>query len=129
MLEFFGSGISGALDWAETLRTYVDLNHKWLQTAVLSAFAALNSVRVLAYVPQFFKAVRDTNGASAISRTTWGLFLASHVTTVFYALICIGDPLMALIFTGNAFACSAILIAAHLKRRGHRRLLGSPPAE
>jgi uncharacterized membrane protein HdeD (DUF308 family) len=84
---------------------------------------------VLAYLPQLLKTVRDTNGATAISFTTWGLFLASHVTTVLYALICLGDPLMALIFLGNALACSAILIATHLKRRSYRRALESSPAE
>ena len=118
-----------AIEQAVGLKAYVEANHRGMQTAVLSVFAGVNSMRILAYVLQFLKAVKDTNGASAISFATWGLFLASNITTILYALICLGDPLMALIFLGNAFACSAILVATYLKRRSYRRSFAPTPAE
>ena len=38
-----------------------------LEEITLALFAACNSVRVVAYVPQILKAAADQNGASAIS--------------------------------------------------------------
>jgi len=93
----------------------------------LGLFAALNSIRVLAYIPQIIKAARDKNGASAISFTTWGLFLVSHLTTIAYAIICLGDAITALIFLGNALACSAIVMVTLMSRRRHMRRQGAAP--
>jgi hypothetical protein len=45
-----------------------------LQEITLALFAACNSIRVVAYVPQILKAATDKNGASSISLMTWGLF-------------------------------------------------------
>jgi len=63
------------------------------------------------------KAAQDVNGASAVSCSTWTLFLISHVTTIAYALVCPGDLVMALIFLANAFACLTIIVIIVLKRR------------
>lgn len=114
-------------DWAEaaivvheygaSIKEYFDQDHNWFQTTVLSVFAILNSIRVIAYVPQVVKAARDENGASAISFTTWSLFFFSHLTTILYAIVCQGDLLMALIFLGNAVACMAIVGVTLFKRR------------
>jgi hypothetical protein len=95
----------------------------WLPGAVLSGFTAINSIRTIAYVPQILKAARDTNGASAISYTTWLLFLASHLMTIAYAIICIGDLLMAIIFLGNALACLAIVSVAAFNVTAIRHLV------
>lgn len=103
------------------LKFFFDANHQWAQAGVLWVFATLNSVRIIAYVPQVMKAARDKNGAAAVSLITWGLFFASHVTTVLYALICLGDLLMGLLFIGNAIACLAIFATTVFKRRAHRR--------
>ncbi|SDL86910.1 hypothetical protein SAMN04488026_112410 [Aliiruegeria lutimaris] len=105
----------------QALKLYFDANHQELQAAVLALFAFVNSVRIVAYVPQILKASRDDNGASAISCLTWGLFLASHLTTILYAAICLGDLIMAAIFMGNAFACIVIVAVTLLRRRAHRR--------
>lgn len=89
-----------------------------LEEITLALFAACNSVRVLAYLPQIHKAAVDTNGASAISRTTWSLFLVAHVSTIAYALVNRSDPWLALCFTGNALCCVVILAIAWWKDRG-----------
>jgi hypothetical protein len=53
----------------------------------LAVFTLCNSLRVVAYVPQITKAVRDRGGAEAISFGTWGLFLVSHASAMAYALV------------------------------------------
>ena len=92
-----------------------------LADITLLAFTACNSVRVLAYVPQIWKASTDRDGAKAISFSTWSLFLASHLTTAAYAVVNQGDPKLAGMFLVNALGCAAILAAAGLRRRGLSR--------
>jgi hypothetical protein len=58
-----------------------------LADLTLIAFTVCNSIRVLAYVPQVWKAATDDNGAKALSYTTWSLFLVSHVTTAAYSVV------------------------------------------
>lgn len=93
-----------------------------LEEITLAAFAASNTLRVLAYLPQIHKAVVDENGASAISRTTWSLFLVAHLSTIAYALVNRSDPWLAACFTANALCCLTILAIAWW--RGRRRTSG-----
>lgn len=88
-----------------------------LEDVTLALFAACNSVRMFAYLPQIRSAARDTSGASAISCTTWGLFLITHVSTIAYALINRQDLWMAVCFFGNALCCVLILSIVFYKRR------------
>ena len=92
-----------------------------LENITLALFAVCNSIRVFAYIPQIRKAAIDRNGASAISYTTWALFLVTHVATVAYALVNRGDFWLAICFAGNALCCFAILAIAYWKRRQHMR--------
>ena len=87
-------------------------------------------MRVFAYVPQIYKAATDKNGASAISRSTWSLFLVAHVATVGYALVNRSDHWLALCFGGNALCCLAILTIAWWNARRHTRsvVLQNPAA-
>lgn len=89
-----------------------------LEEITLALFATCNSLRVLAYLPQIHRAAADENGASAISRTTWSLFLVAHVSTIAYALVNRSDPWLALCFAGNALCCVVILAIAWWKGRG-----------
>jgi hypothetical protein len=93
-----------------------------LEEITLALFAACNSLRVFAYVPQIYKAATDENGASAISRMTWSLFLMAHVSTIGYALVNRDDLWLALCFGGNALCCLAILGIAWWKGRQHPSL-------
>ena len=85
------------------------------------AFTLCNSLRVLAYIPQITKAITDQSGAQAISFWTWGLFLASNVSAIAYAVENKEDSMMAFLFLGNALGCIAILMIAAWKRSLHRR--------
>lgn len=90
-----------------------------LEEITLALFAACNSVRIFAYMPQIHKAAKDTNGASAISGATWSLFLVAHLSTIAHALVNLGDWWLATCFTGNAVCCVAILGIAYWKKRQH----------
>jgi hypothetical protein len=94
-----------------------------LEEITLALFAACNSIRVVAYVPQIFKAANDKNGASSISCMTWFLFLLAHLSTVAYALINRSDWGLAACFAINAICCAAILGIAYWKRRNHAKRL------
>jgi hypothetical protein len=89
-----------------------------LEDFTLTMFAACNSMRVLAYVPQIYKAAFDTNGASAISRTTWSLFLVANISTIAYGLVNRSDPWLAICFAGIAVCCVAILAITWWRGRG-----------
>jgi uncharacterized protein with PQ loop repeat len=97
-----------------------------LEDITMAAFAACNSLRLFAYLPQMRKAAKDRNGASAISFTTWGLFLVANLSTAAYAIVNQSDWWMAGCFVLNAFCCLLILIIAgfkavrHARRRSHR---------
>jgi hypothetical protein len=85
------------------------------------AFTLSNSLRVLAYIPQITKAITDHSGAEAISFWTWGLFLASNVSAIAYAVVNKEDWTMAFLFLGNALGCCAILLIAAWKRSLRRK--------
>jgi hypothetical protein len=88
-----------------------------LEEITFTLFAACNSLRVLAYLPQIHKAAVDQNGASAISGTTWSLFLLAHASTIAYALVNRSDLWLALCFAGNALCCAVILAIVLWKGR------------
>jgi hypothetical protein len=87
----------------------------------LTVFTACNSLRVIAYLPQILQVGRDANGATAISRTTWALFAASHQSTVAYAMVVADDWRMAAVFGANTACCLAILGLTTYKRTRHIR--------
>ena len=95
----------------------------------LMAFTLCNSLRVLAYVPQIWKAAIDDGGAKAISYTTWTLFLISHLTTAAYAVTNKDDAALALMFVMNAAGCAAILTTALLRRHLHKKSQSRTSAE
>jgi uncharacterized protein with PQ loop repeat len=94
-----------------------------LEDFTLALFAACNFIRLFAYLPQIYKAATDKNGASAISYTTWGLFLIAHLSTIAYALVNRSDWWLAVCFAGNAVCCIAILAVAYRRSVAHARAL------
>jgi hypothetical protein len=103
-----------------------------LEELTLMFFMACNSIRIFAYIPQMRTAVIDKNGASAISYTTWSLFLVANASTVAYALVNRADWSLAACFIGNALCCGVILAITFLKRRQYARrlaLVGPSPSE
>jgi hypothetical protein len=97
-----------------------------LEQMTLILFAACNGIRLVAYIPQIRKAAIDKNGASAVSYTTWLVFLFANLSTVAYALINRSDWEMAALFSGNAVCCTAILATAYWNRCSHARRYNQP---
>jgi hypothetical protein len=93
-----------------------------LEDITWALFAICSSLRIFAYVPQIRAAAIDTNGATAISYTTWGLFFLTNVATVAYALVNRQDLWLAACFIGNAVCCLFILGITFWKRRRMRRV-------
>jgi len=79
-------------------------------------FTLCNTARVFAYLPQIVKIGRDTQGATAISYTTWALFGVSHLSTVAYAILVVDDWRMAAVFAANTLCCLVILGLTAWKR-------------
>ncbi len=124
MIEIFGF-LQELSDSVEVFKKDIEIQHDWVPIVVFTLFTFMNSIRIFAYVPQLLKVTEDKNGASAISYSTWTLFFLSHLTTVAFAIFYVGDLVMALIFSGNALACFAILLATFVKRRKHAAGLNS----
>jgi uncharacterized protein with PQ loop repeat len=82
----------------------------------LGLFTLCNTIRVFAYVPQLVRIRQDQHGASAISYTTWGLFLVSNLSTVAYGLMVVNDWWIVVVFAVNALFCVAILGLTAWKR-------------
>jgi hypothetical protein len=82
----------------------------------ITIFSISNCVRVVAYVPQILQVIRDREGATAVSCMTWLLFSLSHLSTVVYALLVIGDWRMAVIFLANLLCCLTIISLTVYKR-------------
>jgi uncharacterized protein with PQ loop repeat len=102
-----------------------------LEDMTLMLFAVCNFVRIFAYLPQIYKAATDRNGASAISYTTWSLFLIANLSTIAYAVVNRADWWLAISFACNALCCAAILAVAYWKSLTRARALHlsitSPP--
>ncbi len=94
----------------------------------LGAFTLCNTVRVFAYLPQIVKISRDTQGAAAISYTTWCLFGVSNLSTVSYAVLVVDDWRMAAVFIANTLCCLVIVGLTAWKRalyKAAQRLIAS----
>jgi hypothetical protein len=92
-----------------------------LEEITLALFAACNSLRIVAYIPQMHTAATDRHGASSISLMTWFLFLVANLSTVAYALVNRSDWGLAACFAVNAVCVIAILAITCWKRRSHAR--------
>lgn len=98
-----------------------------LADITLATFMLFNSGRIVAYIPQIVCALRDCNGASAVSLTTWSLFAASNVSTAGYAATNAGDLAMAAVFVLNTVCCMLIVAITVWKRARYNRPTGTLP--
>ncbi len=95
-----------------------------LADIVTWAFFAANAGRIVAYFPQLLAAWRCQNGATSVSRATWGYFALAHFTGILYGHFVIHDRKMALVFLGNFLACSLLVAVVTWKKRRHQRFQG-----
>lgn len=79
-------------------------------------YVAVNTLRILFYLPQIQAVARCQHGAVSNSLTTWGYFAASHWVAVAYFIYGQPDRLALMISLGNALAVS-VLVASIVWRR------------
>jgi hypothetical protein len=81
------------------------------------AFAAFSSLRVVSYLPQIMKVASDTNGASAISYSTWGLWTGANIANALYAAINLQDLYLSAVSGVYATCCVVVIFLTMAKRR------------
>ena len=83
-------------------------------------FAAFSSLRMFSYLPPIYSVATDKNGASAISYSTWGLWIGANATTALYAIYNLKDVYLASVSVVYAACCLSVIILTIVKRRRHR---------
>jgi hypothetical protein len=83
----------------------------------LILFTIFNMLRIIGYLPQIVLSLRDTSGGASTSITAWMMFFSANISAAAYAVVNAKDPLMALLFGGNALGCLAIALLTYWKRR------------
>jgi hypothetical protein len=83
----------------------------------LLLFTAFSGLRMFSYLPQIRRVARDTNGASAISYSTWALWTGANIATALYALANLGDLYLAFVSAVYAGCCMTVIAITMLKRR------------
>jgi hypothetical protein len=83
-------------------------------------FAGFSSLRMVSYLPQIYRVAVDGSGASAISYSTWGLWVGANITTALYAFNNLGDPYLGWVSLVYAGCCIAVILLTMAKRRRYR---------
>jgi hypothetical protein len=94
----------------------------------LILFTIFNMIRIIGYLPQIVLSLRDTSGGASTSIATWMMFFSANISAAAYAMVNAKDPLMALLFGGNALCCLAIALLTYWKRRALIRMLARQDA-
>lgn len=89
-----------------------------LSQVTFLAFALFNFLRLVSYFPQIARIAADTNGASAISFSTWFLWTGSHLATGAYAAVNLHDLYLTAASVLFATCCMAVIVLTAMKRRG-----------
>lgn len=82
----------------------------------LMIFSAFTGLRVFSYLPQIYRVARDTEGAAAISYTTWAIWAGGNISTTVYAAINLSDHVLAVGSGIHAFCCVVVITMTVSKR-------------
>jgi len=88
---------------------------------IATAFGAINSIRVLFYVPQIVAVVRSTDGARDIALSTWAMWALTNGLGAAYGAVVVHDALLALSFVVACVLTIALTLVQRLRwsrRRG-----------
>lgn len=94
-------------------------------TPLLAAIAWLylltNATRVVSYLPQIVVVWRCTDGAASVSLLTWGSWVLSQLTAVFYGVMVLHDLPFVLISLINLGGCGCVTLIAMRRRTQWKR--------
>src|SRR5262245_65999755 len=88
-----------------------------LSNIALFLFVMFSSLRIISYLPQIYRVAADENGASAISYSTWTLWVGANVSTALYAGINLRDPYLAFVSIIFEICCVTVIILMSLNIR------------
>ena len=91
----------------------------WLNV-IAWIYLATNATRVVTYLPQIIAVWRCTDGALSVSLLTWGSWVLSGATAVFYGVWVVHDLPFVLISLINFLGCTCVLVIA-IQRRAQWR--------
>jgi hypothetical protein len=83
----------------------------------LAAFSIFNILRLGSYLPQIVRVATDTDGARAISYSTWCVWIGANASTAAYAVVNISDWVLFAVSSINALGCVAVVGLTMWKRR------------
>jgi hypothetical protein len=86
----------------------------------LAAFSFFSLLRLVSYLPQIWCVAHDGNGATAISYSTWAIWIGANASTAAYALVNLGDVWLATVNAVNTLCCTVVLGLAVWQRRRWR---------
>ena len=96
---------------------------------IATAFGAVNSIRVLFYLPQIVAVARSTDGARDIALSTWAMWALTNGLGAAYGVAVAQDRLLALSFGLSLLACVLTMVLTVVQRlRWGRRALDVPVA-
>lgn len=99
-----------------------------LPELTLALFSLFNLLRLVSYLPQLWRIARDTHGATAISYSTWGIWIGANASTCAYAWVNLGDRWLATVNGVNTGCCVAVCALTAWKRREWARRHAAVPS-
>lgn len=94
-----------------------------MMSAIIWLYLITNAIRIFTYVPQIVVVWRCTDGAFSVSLLTWGSWVLSHVSALFYGVLVVHDVPFVLIALINLFGCASVtVIVMHRRAQWKRRL-------
>ena len=93
----------------------------YLSEITLVLFSIFNILRVGSYLPQIARVAMDTEGAKAISYSTWSIWIGANASTAAYAAVNMADTTLFIVSAMNAVGCALVVGLTALKRRQHAK--------
>ena len=87
-----------------------------LPEITLALFSLFNVLRLGSYLPQIARVASDTEGAKAISYSTWCVWIGANGSTAAYAIVNITDWTLFVVGGVNALGCTAVVLLTMWKR-------------
>jgi len=80
------------------------------------AFSAVNSIRVVFYVPQIVAVARSVDGARDIALCTWAMWALTNALGAAYGALVVHDRVLAASFALSLLACLVTIALTVLQR-------------
>ena len=83
---------------------------------IATAFSAVNSIRVVFYLPQIVAVARSTDGARDIALSTWGMWALTNGLGTAYGALVAHDLVLALSFALSLLCCATTIALTLVQR-------------